>query len=500
MIPIDFLSAPTHENVRILLWIWLALFGLLLWNQWNSPRAFGLPLVYAFGMSVNHLGGPFAYSFDWYSPRSGYLLQCGNSLVNTHAGMWMSTLAFLSFVVGVLLCPLLFPRSPGLPIFALSPQVSSKLPGTLLLLSITFFFVVSPIVRRIPSIGALATGGIYFSVVAVFLFCHQAYQRGDYPRFRRWLLASCGFPIFTVLLMGFISYGAASVMAIWMLVLRFYRPRWLSVAFLVIIIYFGLAVFINWMSNREYIRGAVWSSRSMDAVQAGVDRVIVVAKKFELFSPRNQLHLEFLDGRLNQGDFVGKAMAHTGYKVPFAGWSTAWVASTAWIPRIIWPNKPIYGGSGNLVTYHTGQELDEGSSFGVGQVLEFYISAGYMTVIVGFLIIGIIFGFIDQQASLYLRIGDYWNVARWLLPALGLNQPTGALGEIVSACAANGVLVYLLHHYVFAKYYQRTHESHLPTSNSVPRHPPTRGSKPPRRSSSGSSIPPEGSSFPSPRP
>jgi hypothetical protein len=354
------------------------------------------------------------------------------------------------------------------------------MPGTLFLLSFAFFFVVSPIVRRIPSIGALATGGIYFSVVAVFLFCYQAYQQRNYPRFRKWLLASCGFPIFTVLLMGFISYGASSVMAVWMLVMRFYRPRWISVAGLLVILYFGLSVFINWMSNREYIRSAVWASRSTNAALAGLDRIIVVAKKSSLFSPTNQTHLEFLDGRLNQGDFVGKAMTHTGSKVPFAGWNTAWVAGTAWIPRLIWPGKPLYGGSGDMVSFYTGQDLDEGSSFGVGQVLEFYVSAGSSTVIIGFLLFGVLITFLDQRAAFYLKFGDYWNVARWMLPALGLNQPTGALGEVVSACAANGVLVYLLHLYLFAKHYPSPHETCLSKEKFAPNRRQVRGSKPTR--------------------
>jgi len=450
MIPIDFLSAPTHENVRILLCIWLALFGLLLWHQWNSPNTFGLPLVYAFGFSLIHLGGALAYSFDHYSPRSAYLIQCGNSLTFSHAGMWTATLGFLSFCVGVLLCNFLSAPPQSKPPRLLHPQINQKLPVTLLFLSLAFFFLIGPIVRRIPSVGALATGGVYLSIVAIYLLCHRTYYTRQLPQFFGWFASTFGFPLFTVTFMGFMSFGTSAAMAVWMLVLRFFRPRWLSIILIVSIVFIGVSTFVNWTAYRDYIRKGAWGNAP---IKERLTRIVEVAKISEVFNSQSQQHLESLDARLNQGDFVGKAMAHTGTKVPFAGWNTAWIATTAWIPRIIWPTKPKYGGSGNLVTFYTGQPLSETSSFGVGQVLEFYVSAGFPTVILGFLVLGYSLSFIDVRAASHLRNGDYWNLTRWILPSLGLIQPNGALGEIVSAFAANSVLVFLLHHAMFKKYY-----------------------------------------------
>lgn len=474
MIPVDFLSTPTHENVRILCWIWVGLFAILLYHQWRSPRAFGLPLVYASGMTLIHLPGGFAYSFDYYSPRSAYLLDFEASIQATHPGLWMSTLGFGCFVLGSLLCPLLFSVTPPQKSQTLPPQVTFQLPGTLLLLSFAFYFVIFPITRQIPSVSALGSGGVHFSVVAVFLFCHRAFHRGDHRNFTKWLISSAIFPIFTVVFMGFMSYGIASTLAVWMLVVRFYRPRWRSLALLGVVMYIGLSVFVNWMLYRNWIRQSYVSDR-IAKVQRMLDNL-------EVFDPYSQTHLESLDTRLNQNDFVGKTMDHTGSRNNFANGSTLWVAFTAWIPRIIWPNKPILGGSGDLVSNATGQYLNEETSFGVGQVLEFYVNFGTPSVVLGFIIFAIALTFIDQRAAHYLSQSDYWNLTRWMLPALGMIQPNGALGEVVSAAAANAILVTLLHHAFFKNFYPND------TMGQALHHPSfrpqgVRGSKSPRSSS-----------------
>ncbi len=264
MIPIDFLAQPTHENMRILCLIWVALFALLLWHQWQNKRAIRPPAgVCAVGLSLIHLGGGFAYCFDQYAPRSEYLLQGGNSLKYTHAGFWMSTLGFGCFVIGVVVCPLVFSRDPTTKFDVKHPQLTTKLPGTLLLLSFAFFFVIFPILRKVPSGASLGLGGAFLSVVAIFIFCHQAYSSGQLHRFRLWLVSTVGFPLLTVLTAGFMSYGIASMIAVWALTLHFYRPRWLSLVLMVAILYFGLTVFVNWMMFRDYIRESVWMKHSM---------------------------------------------------------------------------------------------------------------------------------------------------------------------------------------------------------------------------------------------
>jgi len=465
MFPVEILSEPTHDNMRLLCLIWVCLFGVLLVRQWTSKRAIGFSLIYGFGMTMIHLPGAFAYCFDYYQPRTAYLLAGGNALRITHAGMWMATVGFACFVVGVLLCPFLFPKDPVVKVRVTHPQLTTKLPTTLFLLSVIFYFV-APFARRIPSVGAVFTGGLQFSVVAVFLFCYQAYREGNVRRFLKWLASTLGFPVVTVLFMGFMSYGVAAATAVWMLVLKFFKPRWIGFAALLMVLYFGASLFVNWMYFRDSIRRSVWRGQT---VSQRVDQVGEMMKDLEPFKTSKQMHLEWLDIRLNQNDFVGKAMLYTGRGQPFARGYTLWIAITAWIPRIIWPNKPVVAGSGNLVSHFTGQELSEETSFGVGQVLEFYVNFGTTSVVVGFLIFGVALTFFDQRAAHHLNNGDYWNMTRWMVPAMGLIQPNGALGEVVSAAAANGILVFLFHHYFFGEYYKPSRWTTVSTGDAKPR-------------------------------
>jgi hypothetical protein len=340
-----------------------------------------------------------------------------------------------------------------------------------MLIGFAFFFVIGPIIRRIPSFASIASAGIFMTVVSVFLFCYLAYIRGDQKRFVRWLASTPGFPVVTIIFMGFASFGAAAASTVWMLVLRFFKPRWLGILAFGLIFFIGLTLFVNWMKNRETMRASVWGQQSIaQRVTAFTD----IFHNFTVFNFQRQEHLEWLDLRLNQNDLVGKAIIYTGGgKVPFAKGYTLWVAATAWIPRIIWPGKPASGGSGKVVSFHTGQTFGAGTSIGAGQVLELYVNFGTTSVIIGFALLGMTIGAVDLRAGFYLSHGDFWHATRWLLPGLGMINAGGLMGEVVASFAANALFCWALHKQFFAKFY----EQGIFTSNT----PHRRGSKSPRQ-------------------
>ena len=158
--------------------------------------------------------------------------------------------------------------------------------------------------------------------------------------------------------------------------------------------------------------------------------------------------------RFNQNDLVGKAVTQiaTGRVEPTNG-GTLLAAAAAIIPRILWPSKPSVGGSGSLVSLFTGIRFAEGTSVGVGQVLEFYINWGMTSVIIGFLMFGVILRWVDLQAANYLNAGDYWRYTCWLLPGMGMLQPGGILTEVVASVAGNIVFIFVLHKAIFERYY-----------------------------------------------
>jgi hypothetical protein len=207
------------------------------------------------------------------------------------------------------------------------------------------------------------------------------------------------------------------------------------------------------MRERVEIRASVWGGSGL---QARLQRMAKIVENFEVLNLNSQVHMETIDSRLNQNDLVGKAVHHIGSgRVGFAEGGTLYVASIAWIPRIIWPSKPNIGGSGGLVSRFTGQKFAEGTSVGVGQVLEFYVNWGLTSVLIGFFLYGCVLQYLDQRAGEGLLQGDLWAAVRWALPALGLMQAGGSMAETVGSVAAGFVFIFLMHKFIFAKYYEQ---------------------------------------------
>ena len=137
----DFMPNPTKAGVLTLILWWLFLFALLSVVQWRSKRAFGLPLAYALALSMIHPIGAFPYALDFYTPRSQVLLDSGNSVTLTYTGLFVALIGFASFVVGVIIRPLFFPPRDLPPTKKVHPNLSTKLPHTLLIMSFVFLLV-----------------------------------------------------------------------------------------------------------------------------------------------------------------------------------------------------------------------------------------------------------------------------------------------------------------------------------------------------------------------
>src|SRR6185437_11887263 len=69
------------------------------------------------------------------------------------------------------------------------------------------------------------------------------------------------------------------------------------------------------------------------------------------------------------------------------------------IPRAFWPDKPTTAGSGQLVADMTGLRLNQDTSWGVGNVMEFYINFGLPGVIIGFVALGWLIGSLDVRGA-----------------------------------------------------------------------------------------------------
>jgi len=443
---------PTKDNLMSLVWIYVSAIALLFVVQWRSKNSVGLAIVYVFSYSIIHLIAAYVYTIPEYTPKSDILLQMGHSLQNTLSGFRVATFGLLGLIAGVLICPFIFPVSLKAKNFLRAPAVTSKLPGTLIVISLLSFFILAPIFRRIPSLGSMATAGTAVSVIGVFFYCWQAFHQKNTPRFLFGLLGVFVFPFLTIVFTGFASYGAAAAASICMMVVHFYRPRLVACVVLLICLYGGLTFYANWMMHRDEIRASVWGERTLSVRLEQASKMI---DDFELLNTGRHLHLEIIDGRLNQNDLVGKAYRQLQLgRVEYANGYTMLVAAVAWVPRIFWPGKPATGGSGQVVSHFTGQKFAEGTSVGAGQALEFFVNFGWYGEFFGFLVLGLLIRYVDERAGFYLMHQDYWSCARWLLPGIGLMQPGGLLAELTGSFAAFAVFGYALHQMFFKQFYE----------------------------------------------
>lgn len=443
----------SKESLQTLLLIWAGLCFILLLATWFSKRpGVGLPLCYAFSTSLLYVPGAIAYAMPGYQPKSQVLLDNQASLKATQLGFEITTIGLLGLVLAWFFATPIIGTKVRLQAIRLTPVINSKLPGTLLIMSLLFFFVLTPIMKLIPSLGSIGAAGVSLSMVAVSAACWHAWKAGNKTKFYRWLIgSSIAFPFVTLIFMGFMSFGTASVITVWMFVMSFYRPRWLAILALFLFIYGGMSVYVNYMRQRNAIRESVWGQQEMSS---RFDHIANMADDFELLDLSNNYHLEALDIRLNQNHLVGLSANYIARgRVDFARGFTLWVAATAWIPRILWPDKPSMAGSSGMVAHFTGLSFPKGTSVGIGHVMELFINYGRWSVFTGLFVIGFLLRWFDLRAGQYLVAGDYWSFGRWLLPATGLLNVAGNVATAVASMAAAFVFVTAIHRAFFASYY-----------------------------------------------
>ena len=171
-----------------------------------------------------------------------------------------------------------------------------------------------------------------------------------------------------------------------------------------------------------------------------LSRVTDSFRNFEWLDLSNFRHRKAIDDRLNQNAFIGVAVARLELgAVEYASGETLGKVAMGLIPRVFWPDKPAVGGGGSVVHDFTGIEFAEGTSFGAGQVFEFYVNFGSLGVIGGFLLYGWLIGRMDLSVIKYLRQGDQRRFLLWFLPGLALLSSGGNLLEIVVGTVSSAI-------------------------------------------------------------
>jgi hypothetical protein len=421
--------------------IWAVICALVIRNQWISkvPSA-GLPFAYLLNLSMIHWVGGLIYTFPWYIPTSQYLIQSGVSYANVAAGFKESVYGVIGFAIGsVVVAPWLY-RNIKLGWLQERPQQpDAKLPKTYLLTGLFFFSVLGPILSTIPGLNAISTAGVALLMVGLCLVSWKTWLARNSRSFILCLVFTCTLPLITVVTMGFIGYGAAATTVVLIFIFNFYRPRWKVVVIGCLVFFLGLSVFVTYLRDRNEIRARVWGGH---AFESRIAQAFTTFRDFEIINPLDQQHLEAIDIRLNQNTLIGQAVSYMKHKdIDYLEGETLWQAAIAVVPRFLWPDKPLFAGSGDLVSRYTGVNFAAGTSVGIGQILEFYVNFGTMGVILGFAVFGTVVRIVDITSGHKLKQGNWRGFSTWFLPGIGMLQPGGALAEISASVASSIILI-----------------------------------------------------------
>jgi energy-coupling factor transporter transmembrane protein EcfT len=405
--------------MTFLIFICLAAFLWLLWLLRRDGVSLGLPIAYLYSLLLIHVPGAFAHIAG-----SDFLLHSDMAEI----GMRFVALGSMCFVAGVQLGRSLTPRIPihqggDRPYFWWFCLFGGW----------SLIYGLSPL-YHIASVSAAVEKGGGIWMLGVMLGLRAACQRGDYKRIGIWLGALMVYPILMLLLGGFLSYGSAAIIIVCAVLTISTRSYWRVVISITVFVFLSLSIFVNYYQHRTDIRDQVWGG---EPLERRIDSVIDTVIDFELFDPTKPRHLIDLDQRLNQNYFVGLAAKRIQLgQVDYLEGDSVWEGFLALVPRALWPEKPVFAGSPQIVSKMTGLRLSPTTSFGVGNVMEFQINFGVPGVVIGFLALGGLIGLLDLRAAVAEGRGDLGTVILFFLPCVALIQPNGSLVELFSGSAA----------------------------------------------------------------
>ncbi len=423
--------AEIDSDYVLVLAMWLVVMGCILAKSWSrkSPVV-GLTLAYAFDFWLIHWIAAAIQLFPWHEKLNLNETVLGFKIT----GYAIAGLAIGSMLIAPNLYRMLLPKMPQ----PIQREMGSDLARHWIIVGLIITFTPAALLSRIPTLGAILSGGLALAVAGFCLLWWVNWRAGRI--FKSWLVAaSSSITItFDVVLRGFVASSVSACISVATFLLVRYRPRRTIVLGFVGCVLLGLSLYPNYMRMRGEIRLAVWGGQR---IEQRVEVISSITQEWEWFDTRQDSHLEAIETRLNQNYLVGRAVQQIDCgNVALANGETISMAFLALIPRAVWPGKPVLSGSGDYVARFTRLEFPSGTSVGIGNVLELFINFDRFGVLVGFIVIGTAIGFVDLIAGRYLMARDWHRFALWFVSGQPLLNVGGSFFGIVAAIPAYAIL------------------------------------------------------------
>ncbi len=404
-----------HLTMQLMLVVWVTLVVLVV-RRTLERGSVGLPAALVLTMSFLY-GGCFVYAVPGYT----HLRPDGHWYLNSYGfteemvvkATFASLLGLLGFAIGCGALRRVHQRVKKSYIYA--PTVVVNVKSILIALgslAAASFLLNYLRVSFLLSDALLEVGrnlAVIFVTMGAFLSKRTGFNKSISP----WVIVAMLIPAYYILLFGFVSYGflfGTTILAFWMAQLSgkqsAINPLGKTVLGFVLV-YLLLTAFVGWFSYRDEIRLAVW-----DGSGSLTDVLIRALSQTELFSPWNFASLDVINIRLNLNLFIGKMITHHEIFPQLSqNGSTLAILPLVLLPRFLWPDKPVRGGS-DFMSEHTGIILSDSATFGTGTVFEFFINFGYLGVFIGFVVFGLLISRLDRAAAAHLLRGDFMAFAR----------------------------------------------------------------------------------------
>ena len=418
-------------------YLWMILLGALVWRAWffAKPVA-GLGLCHWFNQAINHFFGEYFISQNTEFKSADRLAG--------QIGYQISAIAISGLIIAFLVVTAVDISSKTKILSNdnhLDADKNFKIGILALVYGMVCYFFLSGVLSFIPSITSILSGGLAMASAGMaWAFVSIFKGKGAVPGL---LFASLMFlfPVFTLVLNGFMGYGIGAIFGIAGVVMVTFKPRWVMVLIAPILLYLGLSLYPSYMIARGEIRTKVWGgadlSERFNATFGGI------AENWQWFDPNDEKQMEILNGRLNQNVLVGHSYEYiSAGQTSFAFGDTLIDGLLALIPRAIWVDKPLSAGSNGMVTKYTGIKFAEGTSVGIGNMMEFYVNFGLFGVFIGYFVIGLAIYYLDSlagQAISNLNAGLFFMT---LVPGQSLMNAIGSFVEWGPSLVGAMVLVW----------------------------------------------------------
>lgn len=408
----------------LLIIICLLAFLVLIWHSRRIGVTVGLPIAYLFSLLLQHLPGAYAHVVG------------GNLLLDSNAtlrGLELTTIGTVSFVIGVLSIQRFSLRRARPDFSWLEKKETSKF--ALICFSSGWVMVMLGIFfGNIPSLGAAMNNAASVWILGALIGVLMSVRARNLKYLLVWGAALAAYPLLILIKGGFLSFGSTSVFIVSAAVLVSVRSHIRAYAGVATFSILCFLVFLSYFQNRNEIRELTWGGGSFEA---RVSKSTSIVTDLGLFDSQDPAHLAALDSRLNQNFFAGRAYERIEKgEVDYLYGRSFWEGALALVPRALWPDKPIFAGSSDLIREYCDFQVNLWTSFGVGQVMEFYINFGIPSVVLGFLLFGLLYGWIDKNAAAALQRSAFLPAVVWFLPGVAMNMPLASISEISGNVAA----------------------------------------------------------------